>query len=69
MPRIAGYISEATNEEKFGENFINDINARIESMNTSQLLTMYEHLKSTSKSSGYHVWGDANDSVMSKKLS
>lgn len=63
---IAAYVKEAMEETKYGDDFIKNIDVRVQEMNTAQLKKMFEHLTAVASQSGFKVWGDANEELKSK---
>jgi hypothetical protein len=66
MPSIALFIKELLAEEKYGSEFTDRIEERINVLNAAQLQGIYNHLAKTAKESKGPLWKEANMNIMSK---
>lgn len=66
MPKIAAYIKEMLEEEKFGSEYIEKLPIRVQELNTAQLNGMMAHLKETKNFAVFSMWHDVNQELIRK---
>lgn len=64
MASLALFIQQCLTEEKYGTQFISEIEQRLESLNYTQLVKMHEVLIKASKAAKMKVWKEGNDNII-----
>lgn len=66
MPSIAGFVRELLSEDKYGTEYMERIDERVQTLNAAQLQGLYNHLTKTANESRSKLWKDANNHLILK---
>jgi hypothetical protein len=61
---LSSFIHQCLSEEKYGKQYVSEIEDRIESLNYAQLEGMHKVLTESSKNARIHCWKSANDEIL-----
>lgn len=66
MPSIAAFVRELLSEDKYGTEYMERIDERVQVLNAAQLQGLYNHLTKTANESRSKLWKDANNHLILK---
>lgn len=64
MAALSAFIKQCLSEDKYGSQYVSEIEERVESMNLAQLQGMHSVLKEASRAAKVDVWRDGNDAIL-----
>jgi hypothetical protein len=64
MAALSAFIKQCLSEDKYGTQYVSEIEERVESMNLAQLQGMHNVLSQAAKAAKVDVWREGNDSIL-----
>lgn len=64
MAALSAFIKQCLSEEKYGTQYVSEIEERVESLNLAQLQGMHYVLSQASKAAKVDVWREGNDAIL-----